>query len=397
MNIIIGVYLCIYLIAGFYTELQLLKNKPLPGSLFEDFRIYQSAQIQALEGKDPYADRSIGSAFLYPPPSMLVVELFSHITPFFLLVSVYTTANIVLLVLMVYGIANHYNYSPGTTWYWYVLCLGFAPFFELLHIGQINVITLFGMFMVFIWAEKSPLLSGAGLGLAAATKITPIALLGYLLVNKRFRTIAVALAVILLLIVLCAWRYGLSPLLEYPSVFEGLLGQFPINTNVQSLVAKLAVTSLSIMHRINGTSPLVPFLAFFASQPQFLEKLLEFYVLCCFVISALTSFFGKQPKEPLFIVISMGMMLTPNIMWYHHYVFILLPMLIWMGWSSLDWRVVAWCLFGLLITQVDRYFPPYGLFIHLFGHSSLLFVLGWQIRQFFRGRKDQGQYLLAAS
>ena len=75
---------------------------------------------------------------------------------------------------IIYGVAKYYGYSMDKIWYWFVICLGFAPFLELLHIGQINVITMFGIFMMFFWESTSSVLSGAGLSLAVITKVSPL-------------------------------------------------------------------------------------------------------------------------------------------------------------------------------------------------------------------------------
>jgi alpha-1,2-mannosyltransferase len=338
-HVLLGLYLCLYLALGFYTELGLVEVKPLPDYLLEDFQYYERAVGNALEGRDPYEIRSIGPGFLYPPPAMAIVEIFSHINPFLLKVSVYLAVNIALLVLMIYGIARSYGCPVRTTWYWYPLCLGFAPFLELLHIGQINMITMFGIFVMFAWANSSAVLSGAGLALAALTKVSPLAFFGYLILLKRYKAAAAALTVIVLATGFSLLRYGLAPVLEYPSVFLGLVKEFPLGPNSQSLVARLAI----------GDSP---------SEYRVIQMVLTMYCLLAIVISALLAWSAKQPREPLFIVTALAIMLSPNVMWYHHFVFVLLPLLVWMAWSRLDRRVVIWCLAGLLIVQFDRRFPP---------------------------------------
>ena len=48
LQILIGLYLCIYLVSGVYTELKLITLKPLPEDLFQDYKIYQRALNDAL-------------------------------------------------------------------------------------------------------------------------------------------------------------------------------------------------------------------------------------------------------------------------------------------------------------------------------------------------------------
>ena len=105
------------------------------------------------------------------------------------------------------------------------------------------------------------------------------------------------------------------------------------------------------------------------------------------MISSGISWFSKQ-REPLFIITSLVMVLASNIVWYHHYVFFLLPLLVWMGWRRLKRSVLAWCFGGLLLIQVDRTHLTYGLLIHLWGHVSVLALLFWQTSQFVKQLKS---------
>jgi glycosyl transferase family 87 len=386
---IIALYLLIYLTMGFYTELKLIELFPIPEHLLQDQIYYNRALNAALQHKDPYANRTIGTGYLYPPQALLIIELFSNIQPFFLRVALYVVVNIALLALVVYGIAKYYSYSIEKVWYWFVLSFGFAPFLELLHIGQINVITMFGLFMMFFWEVPSPVLSSVGLSLAAITKVSPLLFLGYLLVHKRYKVIAVATFATALLSLLSILRYGISPLLTYPDVFRGLLGQFLLTTNSQTLAAKLAVANYPQFQGFLAklpevmSQPIGLVVAALTTQYRIVQRTYVLYILLIIILSAFLTLRGKQPKEPLFIITALGMMLAPNILWYHHYVFMLLPLLVWMGWRHLDASIVTWCCIGLLIVQIDRRFPPYGLVIHIFSNLSMLIVLSWQIREFY--------------
>ncbi len=317
---------------------------------------------------------------------MLIVEIFSHIQPQFLKISIYTTVNLLLMMFIVYGVSCYYGYSISRVWYWYVTCLAFAPFLELLEIGQINVITMFGLFVLFIWGENFSVLGGLGLGLAVVTKVTPLLFFVYPVIRKKIKVIIAFVVVLISMVCFSIFRYGLNPIVEYPGAFQWLLHQFPLGNNSQSLVARLFYISAKA-HNVIPTlphavqPPLLAITHLLTNHYQLVQRILTGYIFVAISISAGLFWIGKQPREPLFIVTALGMMLTPNILWYHHYVFILLPLLIWMGWSRLDKRVVAWCCLGLLIIQIDRFNPPYGLFIHIYSHVSLLSILIWQMHR----------------
>jgi Glycosyltransferase family 87 len=303
---------------------------------------------------------------------------------------------------MIYGTAKYYGYTIQKVWYWFVLCFGFAPFLELLHIGQINVITMFGIFMMYFWEVPSPILSGAGLSLAVITKVTPLLFVGYLIIHRRYKVIIITVIVSILLSFLSILRYGVSPLLTYPNVFEGLLNQFLLTTNSQTLAAKLAVANYPQFQQSLArlpeslSQPIASIVGTLTAQYRIVQHTYVLYILLILAMSAVLTLRSRQPKEPFFIVTALGMMLAPNILWYHHYVFMLLPLLVWMGWSGLDTSVVVWCCVGLLTVQVDRRFPPYGLMIHVFSNISMWSVLVWQIRHFY-SRKTESELVLSPS
>ena len=369
--IVLSLYLLVYLLAGFITEINFLVYKPLPAKLLDDFNFYERALIAARSGQDPYAERLIGPAFLYPPPALLVVEVLSVLPPALLRALGFGLINVALVIVMVVGVARLYGYSPRAVWWWFPLALGFAPFYEVLHVGQINIVTKFGIFLMF-WAELTqPFVAGLGLGLAIITKVTPAVFLGYLLINKKFRLIGLTLIVIAALTALALLRYGWLPFQVYPPVFADLLQTFPLDLHSQSLVSKLTIVSHQPFW------PLAP-LAESAIVP--IQRSLTVYIGLVLILSGLATLVTKQ-REPFFIVVNLGMLYSPNIMWYHHYVFILLPLLVWMAWARFKLPITLWCLIGLLIIQIDRFRLTTGLLIHVYGQLTILAILIWQLWQ----------------
>src|SRR5260370_41118214 len=87
-----------------------------------------------------------------------------------------------------------------------------------------------------------------------------------------------------------------------------------------------------------------------------------------------------QRGERLFLVIGILGAVMPNILSYHHYVFLLLPVLVWLGWTRMEPRVLVWCLAGLTAIQIERWELPQGLLAHAFAHLSALGLLVWQAR-----------------
>jgi alpha-1,2-mannosyltransferase len=382
-NLVLGLYLLMYLFAGAITEIGLLAYKPLPQEFLSDFNDYERALVAARAGQDPYAVRLIGPAFLYPPPSLLVIEAFSTLPPPWIRGLAFAIINIALLIGLVVGIARLYHYPLRAVWWWFPLALGFAPFYELLHVGQINVVTEFGIFLMF-WAELSqPLLSGLGLGFAIITKVTPAVFLGYLFVNKRFRQIAFALLAVGILILLTLLRYGWLSFQVYPGVFIDLLHTFPVDLHSQSLVSKLTVIS----HQL-ASLPGWPFPPASDTAIPLIQQTLTLYVAVVLLLGGLATYVVKQ-REPFFILVNLCMLFSPNIMWYHHYVFIILPLFVLLAWTHFKLPVTLWCLIGLLVIQIDRFRLTTGLLIHVFGHLTILGILIWLLWRAYQSLRAQ--------
>jgi hypothetical protein len=181
----------------------------------------------------------------------------------------------------------------------------------------------------------------------------------YLLVTRNLKALlwaAVALAGLTLLAVL---RYGIEPFFTYVDVFRGMTSVLPVGYNGQSLAARL--------------------LPFFDIIPGLVQFGLGLYLIIVVALTAWMTFRGR-PKESLFIVSMLAMLLSPNILWYHHYVFFLLPLLVWMGWRRDNLFVTLWCLVGMFLIQLDYFLLSGGLLIHVFGHLSILTVMFLPVR-----------------
>ncbi len=354
--IALAVFFAVYLAGGIFTLVRQIQAVPLPFSeaVFMDFGFYEDALARTLSGGDMYAIREIGPAFLYPPPALLVVEALNLIPEPVFRVAFFGALDLLMVALMVYGLMRKYNLNLAQTWHWFPLAFGFAPLLVTIEMGQINMLTQFGLALMLFYESTAPGWAGFGLALATMTKVTPLLFIPYLAAGRNVKTFVWMSVSLVGFAVLAALRYGIQPFFTYLTVFREMASIIPVGTNGQSLAAHLArlgVTSLG--------------LAQFG---------LTFYLLLVILLAAYLTFRGK-PKEPLFIITALAMPLSPNIVWYHHYVFFLLPLLLWMAWRRDSIVVTLWCLAGMLLIQFDYFWLSGGLLIHIFGHLSILAVL----------------------
>lgn len=354
-----------YVQLGLRTELVTLGD-PAPGGLLGDLNIYVRAVRQAIQGIDPYAIRNFGITYIYPPPALFVIAPFAAISSPLLRDVAYVVLNLVLLFVMLWSIGRRYGYDIQRTWWWYVLALGFAPFLELLHTGQINLITSFGVALLWIFQSALPLVAGFGLALAVGTKVTPLAFFAYLLISRRRDAMAWAMLFLTGAFLLSGIVFGWQVLYTYLDVFRSTLNIFVAGDNSQALVSVLANWNW------------IP-----ESSWQSAQFWLELYLATLFLVSGILAY-RTHEREPFFIVLALGTMVAPNIMFYHHYVFILLPLFVWIAASRLNPLVVAWCVTGLVLIQVDRWYWAHGLAPHLFVHLSILGLVATQARLLIR-------------
>jgi len=183
------------------------------GVLGFDFKgtIWQPGR-DILAGHSPYppplpAEMNVGSPSVYPPVA-LVLGVPLALLPFKAALWVWTTALVfaVLATLRILGIRN---------WRCYTIALGSCAVVFGVVLG--NVVVLLAPLAAYIWRHRdSTSRSGLALGLAIALKLVLWPLLVWLVVTRRMRAAAVAVATAFLS-TLGAWSvFGFDGFREYP-------------------------------------------------------------------------------------------------------------------------------------------------------------------------------------
>ena len=178
----------------------------------EDFHIYYDAYVKAVSGENPYLPYDIGDSFVNHPFVLSFLSLFSWhqagllATFFWIITSAITWVILVWLILHVVraGLADH---GAKKAYQYFVLILvaslGFAPFWETIHIGQINVFVILCLCLMFYYSEQDkPIQSGAFLALAIALKTSPVVFVFYYVVTRKFSLLlscAISLAILSLI------------------------------------------------------------------------------------------------------------------------------------------------------------------------------------------------------
>ncbi|MBI4787146.1 MAG: DUF2029 domain-containing protein [Chloroflexi bacterium] len=363
-----------YITLGVATQLRFPAIVP---PMFE-LNIYRQALARALQHLDPYSYTDIWTAFLYPLPALLITGIFSLVRDDIPRAAFSIALNSSLLAVMLRGIAARYGYSLERIWWWFPLAFGFAPLLELLHVGQINLISSFGIYLMFLYASARPIVSGIGLALAAVTKLTPAAFLAYLIVLRRERALAWTIVFLALAYVVSFIVFGWQSPALYLAVVSNLSQRFESMPNAMALVS-----SLTLLGWIEpGAWPAA-------------QRVLLAWTAIVFAASGISAWFSQE-FDPLFVVMNFGIVVAANILWYHHYVFLLLPIFVWMGWSRLNRGVIAWCFLGMLAIQVDRNYWTAGLLPHVFAQLSVAAIVCWQVARLVRSRPKVSAFAAVA-
>jgi hypothetical protein len=360
--------LAAFVCVGAYTDINFLVLMHLP--VFQDLDIYLAACRAGLHGGNVYANLSLGYGFLYPLPSLLLMLPMASLPHDFIRVVLYDGVSIALLVLLVRAVAHRFSLSFRQTYWWYILALGFAPVFENLELGQINLFPEACLLLVWLYTPSKPLIGGFGLASAIALKLSPVVFLLYPLIVGSWATLAYALLFLVGESGLSGLIFGWTNLHRSINVLQALPNAFsPGDGNGQAFVSVL---------NYNGFISL--------GQLARAQSYLNFYMAIILCLGTWLAFRLRQ-HDVGFIILAFGTAVLPNIMWYHHYVYLLLPIFVLLGVSRLHMPVVLWCGALMLDIQIERWHATRGLTTHLMVHLTLLALLCWLGRRLFLARR----------
>jgi alpha-1,2-mannosyltransferase len=168
----------------------------LAGSGHQDFDTYLGAGRDLLAGRPlyaaflhhPFPDATLRPAYIYPPVFAVLVAPLSWLPP---VVAVWTWLLLMqaALALAIVGMLRHLR--PEREWpaRWVGLCLTLTFFPLLVDVaqGQVNLLVLVLVVLGIIGILRGRAASGLLVGAAAAIKLTPLLLIGWLIAQRRWR------------------------------------------------------------------------------------------------------------------------------------------------------------------------------------------------------------------
>lgn len=217
-----------------------------------DFRSYYAAAWALRMHQDPYDPAALNRvweqvgdptlkadtrAYAYPPLFALALQPLTGLRVV-QAARLWMVLNAALWVASVLALMRYLGVGPGAPLYWLTLCIAFRfePARTTLALGQVNIL-VFVLVLAALAAEKAGRSAASGLALATASmlKLTPAFLVAYLLLRRRYRTVAWTAAGFLALLAAGCAAVGTGPHLTFFTEVLPWLGRGVRNAQNQSL------------------------------------------------------------------------------------------------------------------------------------------------------------------
>lgn len=242
-----------HLDGGFWSSYQSLLN---PSDVGTDYRIFSGATRNAMNGRSAYLPYDESMHFIFPPFSVTIFSLF-QIPGSALGGVLWDLANAAAYLAGVIILLRDWQTTPedrpATRWLprpplIFAALILFSPFLANLWFGQNNGVVFFFMVLAFHAAEsKTPNepLAGTALAFAGLLKLTPLALLLYFLVTRRFRIVGFAIAALLGLSLISLIQFGPGIYADFITMLRHMSADSAIrpvyyNYNLALIIARMA-------------------------------------------------------------------------------------------------------------------------------------------------------------
>jgi hypothetical protein len=339
--------LALYVGLDIHSQVSHLADKPLPQFLMEDYSYYAAGYARWLAGESPYADHVIGTAFLYPPQSLLLVGAFEALGSLPLKFTVYAMLSLLSLLGIVVLLLRSCRVPLGDprTWVVLVLAFGFGPVGWCLYLGQINLFVALTIAAGFFLEERHPYAAGAAIAVGVALKLTPVMLLvlflhrRYLRVHVSFFVTSLALALVTGMVI------GFQHFADYLSVARELKNSFPVGYN----------GSLSFINTLflgSGVAGLPTDGWYGTAQLLYSGALAGGLLLCAWLTR------DGNNRHLFYAIVALALTVMPNVLWYHHLVFSLAALLTLVVSPESPRLLKLGAGFALAVIQLDRLLSP---------------------------------------
>jgi Glycosyltransferase family 87 len=314
------------------------------GFFASDFGIYLAATRRVLAGSSAYYPVEIGRSFVYPPPALLLFSPFVALGDAAPLVwALLTVAAYLLAIYLLWRVGSPERSLPKL-FALLGLFAAYTPFIETVRVGQINSLVLLGITLLIVsyvrprkgWGWAGDL----GLVFAILIKITPAMLLAVPVLHRDWRRCLRLLAGGVGLSLLPLFVYGPAPWADFISVLPTLFAgqRSPFN---MALASTLSYTF--------GDTILPWTLA------QLVGGAFSVGLILLWLWVVWRSRSGRYDVPGVLALGVVVMTLSSSLLWYHHLVFLVLPVSYILLRQHLSAKELWLVLVAVLLIQSDRF------------------------------------------
>jgi hypothetical protein len=348
--------LAVIVLLALYAEFDLVVQRPHPWAA--DFNSYYEGVARARSGASAYFPYVIGESFFYHPFALTLLSTITWLG-FTAASDLWILLNGVAYVAATILLVRHWagpSIARPTRRFILIVLWCFAPFWHSLHMAQVNPLVMALLAAVLIWSEQGrdrP--AGIALALAITLKVTPLLFLVYFLLARRWRLVLVTVLALGILTVIPMIQFG-----------PGVLADFI----VFNVTAGSGYNAWSYNHSLPTVLMRLLALIGVEGSPGVLTAVHR--ALVGLLAAGLLLAGARRPRDRfrqrwVFAGLVTTMTLAPPLVWYHHNVFLAIPLLAM--WLSGEQRLFWWAVAIALVVQAEWLFE-YGATL-LMGGSYL--------------------------
>jgi hypothetical protein len=330
-------FVALVVVGGFATAAWTLRDVHAA----EDLRVYRWAMDQVVAGKSPYLPLRIGTLPYHPASLTLFWPLRTlSLRWAWAIWTILSAAAWVWTVALSQRLVRIVAPTRWTRTELVLCAVTFGPALETLYSGQVDLFVCAGLCASIWYAEQErPAIAGVALALASVLKPSPILLLAYFAAVRRHRVVVWSVCAMAALSGIAAAHLGGRLLGEYLVAAAGMATTIRANRFNLSLLTSAFVAA----RRIGLEQPARVVLA--GAGP------LTLAVLAILLIRVWRARQTTERRVQIGAAVVVVMSVCSPLVWYHHAVFLVLPLMLLPAMSG---GALGVCL--LLLIQFERAF-----------------------------------------
>lgn len=325
-----------------YIGLALWTQSQVNPQFTSDVGIYIDAGQRSMSGLNPYAQFKIGTSFVYPPIALLIFAPLAMLplAAAKLVWAALTVAAYLACIKLIWSMLPPMAQQARAFRRLSIALLLYAPLWETITVGQINVFVLLGILLfVARYSNDRSWIGDLALACAIAIKMTPALLLILPILNHEWRRCIRIFGALAILALASLSVFGSMPWREFIMVLPELLQGVPsaLNQAPEPTLATLI------------SSAYVP--------ASWVGRFFSLGV----IVGWIGIVYKRRGKTATVTLAALGvttMTISSSLIWYHHLVFLVFPltMLLLDQRSARHHTLQSSAIVALGLIQVDRWF-----------------------------------------